>query len=462
MAPPPPALLLLLLIAVTVPLSDPAPVFPDEALPTKSGYLPIPPANASLFFAFYEATQPLTAPASTPLLLWLQGGPGCSSLLGNFFELGPYFVTPDAETLSPNPFAWNRRFGLLFIDSPLGTGFSAAPSPAEHPHQPVRHRRAHPRRAAVVPRPRPQLPRAAVLPRRRELRRQVRPSDGGAHPGREPDAAGGAARQPPRRGDRQRAHAPRRAGGHARGLGLLHGPHQRAAEAGARGAAGGGGGADARGAVARGVGRAGAGAVAAAEHDRPSHAVRRGEAAAVPDGARGRVPEQGGGQGGAGRARGRGVGGVQRRGGRRDARGRDEEREARGGVAAAAHARAAVPGRPRPHGRRRVDGGVARRRGMARAARVPRCRPRRVADAGRRGARGLRAALRRALARGGVRGRAPRAGGQRPRRAGDDRGLGAAGGAVRAPRWRRLEERRLMPVRANELVAAYNCAPIIQ
>nr|XP_034587230.1 LOW QUALITY PROTEIN: serine carboxypeptidase-like 50 [Setaria viridis] len=133
MAPPPPALLLLLLIAVTVPLSDPAPVFPDEALPTKSGYLPIPPANASLFFAFYEATQPLTAPASTPLLLWLQGGPGCSSLLGNFFELGPYFVTPDAETLSPNPFAWNRRFGLLFIDSPLGTGFSAAPSPPNIP-----------------------------------------------------------------------------------------------------------------------------------------------------------------------------------------------------------------------------------------------------------------------------------------------------------------------------------------
>ncbi|XP_066366833.1 serine carboxypeptidase-like 50 [Miscanthus floridulus] len=108
-------------------------VFPKEATPTKSGYLPIPPANASLFFAFYEATDPVTPPASTPLLLWLQGGPGCSSLLGNFFELGPYFVNPDGETLSRNPFAWNRRFGLLFIDSPLGTGFSAAPSPADIP-----------------------------------------------------------------------------------------------------------------------------------------------------------------------------------------------------------------------------------------------------------------------------------------------------------------------------------------
>ncbi|BAF18356.1 serine carboxypeptidase-like 50 [Oryza sativa Japonica Group] len=135
----PPLLLVSLLLigfvsarAIT-PSAEAAAVFPKEALPTNSGYLPITTTNASLFFAYYEATHPLTPPASTPLLLWLQGGPGCSGLAGNFFELGPYFVNRDALSLSPNPFSWNRRFGLLFIDNPLGTGFSAAPSPAAIP-----------------------------------------------------------------------------------------------------------------------------------------------------------------------------------------------------------------------------------------------------------------------------------------------------------------------------------------
>ncbi|KAI5005757.1 hypothetical protein ZWY2020_033000 [Hordeum vulgare] len=92
--------------------------------------------NASLLFAFYEASALLAAPADTSLLLWLEGGPGCSRVLNNFLQLGPYFLSHRSDngaSLSRKPFTWNRRFGLLFHDSPPGTGFSVVSSTAYTP-----------------------------------------------------------------------------------------------------------------------------------------------------------------------------------------------------------------------------------------------------------------------------------------------------------------------------------------
>ncbi|KAK9091672.1 hypothetical protein Sjap_024849 [Stephania japonica] len=111
-------------------------IFPKEAIPTKTGYLPINSnSSSSIYFAFYEAQKPVLPLPQTPLLVWLQGGPGCSSMIGNFFELGPWRVanSNSLPVLKPNPGAWNHMFGLVFLDNPIGTGFSIAATTEEIP-----------------------------------------------------------------------------------------------------------------------------------------------------------------------------------------------------------------------------------------------------------------------------------------------------------------------------------------
>ena len=57
------------------------------------------------------------------MLLWLQGGPGGSSLFGLFVENGPLQVTKDLNVVLRNH-SWNQQFAVLYIDNPVGTGFS--------------------------------------------------------------------------------------------------------------------------------------------------------------------------------------------------------------------------------------------------------------------------------------------------------------------------------------------------
>ncbi len=57
------------------------------------------------------------------MVLWLQGGPGGSSLFGFFVEHGPFFVRKDGS-VGRRTTSWALHFNMLYVDQPAGTGFS--------------------------------------------------------------------------------------------------------------------------------------------------------------------------------------------------------------------------------------------------------------------------------------------------------------------------------------------------
>lgn len=87
-----------------------------------SGYIPIVPDQSYTFFWMIEATQ--ADPTKAPLLIWLQGGPGGSSMFGLFGEHGPFSVSADGSSLVMRQYAWTNNFNVMYIDNPVGTGFS--------------------------------------------------------------------------------------------------------------------------------------------------------------------------------------------------------------------------------------------------------------------------------------------------------------------------------------------------
>lgn len=94
--------------------------FCDEVADAYTGYIDI---NARhLFFYFFESRSD---PAKDDVIFWTNGGPGCSSSLGLFMELGPCRISSDNATV-PHPESWNTNANVFFIDQPIGVGFSYA------------------------------------------------------------------------------------------------------------------------------------------------------------------------------------------------------------------------------------------------------------------------------------------------------------------------------------------------
>lgn len=81
--------------------------------------------HAALYFQLHRAQHP-TSPRR--LLLWLNGGPGCSSLDGVMMEIGAWRTRLDGTLAwAPEGWAWNEYTDVLFLDQPAGTGFSYVP-----------------------------------------------------------------------------------------------------------------------------------------------------------------------------------------------------------------------------------------------------------------------------------------------------------------------------------------------
>ncbi|XVE52080.1 hypothetical protein DITRI_Ditri02bG0092300 [Diplodiscus trichospermus] len=95
---------------------------PDVSFRQFAGYIDLDEkAGSSLFYYFVEAESD---PMTKPLTIWLTGGPGCSSVGDGFASVGPFVTTNNARGLQRNLFSWNKVSNLLFIDSPIGAGWS--------------------------------------------------------------------------------------------------------------------------------------------------------------------------------------------------------------------------------------------------------------------------------------------------------------------------------------------------
>jgi len=79
--------------------------------PNFHGLLPSTNDGSTFFYWLFPAHN---NPKTAPLMVWLTGGPGCSSELSMFTENGPMLLNPKTYKLEANPFTWNKDINMLF------------------------------------------------------------------------------------------------------------------------------------------------------------------------------------------------------------------------------------------------------------------------------------------------------------------------------------------------------------
>ncbi|XP_056843164.1 serine carboxypeptidase-like 12 isoform X5 [Raphanus sativus] len=100
----------------------------------ETGYIGIgEEEDIQLFYYFIKSEK---NPKEDPLLIWLNGGPGCSSLLGLLFENGPLafkfeVYNGDLASLVSTTYSWTQVANIIFLDQPVGSGFSYSRTPLD-------------------------------------------------------------------------------------------------------------------------------------------------------------------------------------------------------------------------------------------------------------------------------------------------------------------------------------------
>jgi serine carboxypeptidase-like clade 4 len=116
-------LLFISALILTVVLSEHLGYGPDK-VQQYSGYITVNgsqhDSGTHIFYWFFECRH---NPKTAPFVIWLTGGPGCSSLTALFYENGPYVIDSNLN-LQLNPSSWNEVANIMWIDQPVGTGFS--------------------------------------------------------------------------------------------------------------------------------------------------------------------------------------------------------------------------------------------------------------------------------------------------------------------------------------------------
>jgi carboxypeptidase C (cathepsin A) len=103
-----------------------------------SGYLNVDETNQDMFYVLFESRNETTRDKD-PLLIWLRGQPGCAATKDLFDNFAPYRFDRNQTDHDPadivyNPLAWNNFTNVMFLDSPVGNGYSYLRQP-ENPNR---------------------------------------------------------------------------------------------------------------------------------------------------------------------------------------------------------------------------------------------------------------------------------------------------------------------------------------